>query len=283
MLKSDYIIRAMSRKEVDIAIDWAAAEGWNPGLHDANPFYAADPTGFLCGCLGDEVISTLSVVKYGTSFGFFGFYIVKPEYRGNGYGLRIWKAGTEALRGRTLGLDGVAAQQENYSKIGFSLAYRSIRHQGSGGGPVPTPDGIVPLSTLPFEDLCKYDRPFFPESRPAFLKSWIAQPKTAALGLVRNGRLAGYAVVRPCRSGYKIGPLYADNVEFAERLFVAIKAKVPDGAPMFLDTPEANPAAVALAQRHRMAVSFQTVRMYAGKSPVLPLDRLFGVTSFELG
>ncbi|HLA33082.1 MAG TPA: GNAT family N-acetyltransferase, partial [Pseudomonas sp.] len=31
----------MTRAEVDLAIDWAAAEGWNPGLHDADCFYAA--------------------------------------------------------------------------------------------------------------------------------------------------------------------------------------------------------------------------------------------------
>lgn len=283
MQKREYTIRVMSRKEVDIAVDWAAAEGWNPGLHDANPFYAADPTGFLCGCLGDEIIATVSAVKHGTTFGFFGFYIVRPEYRRQGYGLQLWKAGTETLRGRVLGLDGVAAQQANYSKIGYELAYRSIRHQGTGGGKPSATDGIVPLSTVPFEDLCSYDRPFFPEPRPAFLKSWIAQPQTTAMGLVQNGRLAGYSVVRPCRSGFKIGPLYANSSESAERLFLATKAAVPEGAPIFLDTPEANPAAVALAQRHQMTVSFQTVRMYVGKRPELPLDRLFGVTSFELG
>jgi hypothetical protein len=283
MQKKAYTIRVMSRKEVDLAVEWAGAEGWNPGLHDANPFYAADPSGFLCGCLGDELIATVSVVKYGASFGFFGFYIVKPEYRHQGFGLKLWMAGTETLRGRVLGLDGVAAQQANYSKIGYQLAYRSIRHQGTGGGPAPATKDIVPLATVPFEALCAYDRPFFPEPRPAFLKSWISQPQTTALGLVQNGRLAGYAAVRPCRSGYKIGPLYADNAGLAEQLFLTLKAAVPERVPIFLDTPEANPAAVALAQRHHMTVSFETVRMYQGQHPMLPLERLYGVTSFELG
>ena len=41
----------MSRQELDLAVDWAAAEGWNPGLHDANCFYAIDPNGFLIGLL----------------------------------------------------------------------------------------------------------------------------------------------------------------------------------------------------------------------------------------
>ena len=35
----------MSRAEVDLAIDWAAGEGWNPGRHDADCFHGADPGG----------------------------------------------------------------------------------------------------------------------------------------------------------------------------------------------------------------------------------------------
>mgnify|MGYP003581476289 CR=1 FL=1 len=79
MHTSSYTIRTMTREEVDIAIDWAAAEAWNPGFYDADCFYAADPNGFLIGLLGDEPIATISVVRYGDSFGFLGFYIVKPE------------------------------------------------------------------------------------------------------------------------------------------------------------------------------------------------------------
>ncbi len=40
----DFVVRRMTRSEVDLALDWAAAEGWNPGVHDAESFYAADPT-----------------------------------------------------------------------------------------------------------------------------------------------------------------------------------------------------------------------------------------------
>jgi ribosomal protein S18 acetylase RimI-like enzyme len=109
---------------MDIAIDWAAAEGWNPGLYDADCFRAADPDGFLVGLLGDEPVATISVVKYGDSFGFLGFYIVKPAYRGQGYGRQIWDAGLAYLKGRTVGLDGVLAQQGNYQMM---VAFETAR------------------------------------------------------------------------------------------------------------------------------------------------------------
>ena len=134
MQERNYTIRVMTRQEVDIAIDWAAAEGWNPGLYDADCFTAADPNGFLIGVLGDEPIAAVSAVRYGDSFGFLGFYLVKPEYRGRGYGFRIGNAGLAHLGGRTIGLDGVVAQQDNYRKSGFIVAHRNIRYQGTGGG-----------------------------------------------------------------------------------------------------------------------------------------------------
>ena len=283
MQTGDYTIRTMRRQEVDLAIDWAAAEGWNPGLYDANCFYAADPGGFLVGVLGDEPVATISAVQYGGSFGFAGFYIVKPGFRGRGYGMQIWNAALARLAGRMIGLDGVVDQQLNYRKSGFVLAYRNIRYQGTGGGCFPGGAEIVPLSTRPLDEVCAYDRPFFPDNREQFLKGWIRQPRSTALGILRNHTLAGYGVLRACRTGYKIGPLFADSPELAERLFLALKAQAPEGDPIFLDTPEVNAAAVDLAKRHNMAAAFETARMYAGTAPELPFHRLFGVTTFELG
>jgi hypothetical protein len=72
------VIRTMSRTELDLGIDWAAAEGWNPGLHDADAFHAADPQGYLVGLVGDEPIGMIAAVRYGAGFGFIGFYIVRP-------------------------------------------------------------------------------------------------------------------------------------------------------------------------------------------------------------
>lgn len=283
MTVQNYIIRTMRSDEIGIAIDWAASEGWNPGLHDADNFAVADPNGFLVGELDNEPIATISVVKYGESFGFLGFYIVKPEYRGKGYGLQIWNAGLKCLKGRNIGLDGVVAQQLNYQKSGFKLAYRNIRYEGYRTSNSLEQSGIVKLSTLPFEMVDSYDRHLFPENRSKFIKSWINQPESCALGLTRNGKLAGYGVVRKCRNGYKIGPLMADNVEIADSLFIALTANINSTEPIYLDIPEVNRNAVALAERYNMKVVFETARMYTDGNPEIPLNKIFGVTSFELG
>ena len=69
---------------MDFAIELAAAEGWNPGIHDANCFYCTDPDGFFIGLLNGRIIGCISAVSYDGVFGFLGLYIIVPEYRGRG-------------------------------------------------------------------------------------------------------------------------------------------------------------------------------------------------------
>ena len=284
MISDNYKIRVMSRDEIDIAVDWANIEGWNPGLYDADSFYQADKQGFLIGLLDDEPIATISAVRYGKSFGFLGFYIVKNSYRGQGYGWKIWNAALEHLSGRNIGLDGVVAQQNNYQKSGFKLAYRNIRYQGiSQRLPINPNSEVIDFSGLPFEMINRYDQKFFPEDRTSFLKSWINQPENRVMGVVKNENLLGYGMIRPCQSGYKIGPLFAENAEVAESIFLALQSSITLGETFYLDIPEINPSAKALVSKYNLNMVFETARMYNQNVPDLSMHKIFGVTSFELG
>lgn len=284
MQERRFTIRTMTRSELDMAVEWAASEGWNPGLHDADCFYAADPEGFLVGCLGDEPVACVSSVKYGSAYAFLGFYIVKPEYRDRRFGYYIGRAAVDRVAGRVLGLDGVVAQQKHYvATFGFAYAHRNMRYEGVAGGAFPVDEGLVDLRSVPLDALAAYDRQLFPEERDAFLGCWISQPEGIPFGLIRQGRFAGYGVARRCRIGYKIGPLFADMPADAGTLFSALSATVPAGEPLFLDIPQVNPAAVELAERNGMRFVFETARMYKGPAPALPLERIFGITTFELG
>jgi hypothetical protein len=82
--------------------------------------------------------------------------------------------------------------------------------------------------------------------------------------------------------GRKIGPLVADDRATAEIVLSALLSGV-GGGQIFLDVPGINRDAVALAQDIGLAPVFETARMYTGAIPPLRLERIFGVTSFELG
>ena len=212
----------------------SAAEGWNPGLNDADCFHTADPTGFLMGYLGDEPIASISVVRYSSAFGFLGFYIVRPDQRGRGFGFRLWQAGMGYLEGCTVGLDGVVAQQGNYARSGFVLAHRNVRYGGGLRVEAPHDERLKPVSPGLLEAVLAYDRSFFAGPREAFLRCWLRPDARAAIAFVEDGTIKGYGVIRACRSGHKIGPLFADGECEADLLFQALAARAR-GASVFLD------------------------------------------------
>lgn len=272
-----------SADDVQRMAKWAADEGWNPGNTDAHAFFAADPGAFLIGRLAGEPVTCISVVKYGKGFGFLGFYIARPAARGKGYGLQTWNAGMTRLAGRNIGLDGVVAQQANYRASGFRNAWNNIRFEGTPPD-AATPAGVVLADArgVPFDRLAAYDRRFFPETRDSFLACWISLPERAAMVALRDGRIAGFAVMRACQAAARIGPLFADSPDVAAALVSGL-ARQTGATSVAIDVPDINRPAVALVEQAGLKPSFETARMYTGGSPDIELAGLFGVTSLELG
>ena len=276
-------IRAATRGEVDLLIDWAAAEGWNPGRGDAAAFYAADPKGFIIGLLDGEPVGGVSVVASSHDYGFLGLYIVREAWRGKGLGMQLWRHGMARLGARVVGLDGVLARQGDYARSGFVLAHRNIRFGGRLASPVRLSPRVRAVAPRDADAIAAYDAPLYGTPRRAFLETWLA-PADGRRACVLEGKagIEGYTVARQCREGWKIGPLFADTPAAAEALLDACAPGIADGQ-VFIDAPEPNTATLAMLRRRGFKPEFETVRMYKGPAPPLPLDRIFGITTFELG
>lgn len=142
------------------------------------------------------------------------------------------------------------------------------------GAPPPGGMGFVDLSAPPFAAVDNYDRPYSPELRPRFLEYWIGQPGCSALGIMHDGELAVPATRSArCMRQPGTGRLPLPGTE----------SGADPAAPAFLDIPKVNEAAMALAGRHTMRISFETAMMYTGKAPDIPLKCRYGVASFEVG
>ena len=140
---------------------------------------------------------------------------------------------------------------------------------------------MVDVRELPLETLVAYDGRLFPGDRSAFLTAWLAMPDALSLAVLEGDQLIGWALRRSCLEGHKVGPLFANDPEVANDLLCALAADV--AGPLYLDIPDPNASGRALAARHGMTPVFTTVRMYDGPPPVLDLERIFGVTTLELG
>jgi len=276
-----YVIRNMKPEEMDIAVSLAAEEGWNPGNNDGTVFYNTDPNGFFVGELDGEIIACKSAVRYADKFGFMGFYIVKKGYRGKNYGLQLWKHAFNRLKDISSGMDGVVEQQANYAKSGYALAYRQLRYEGKNITAKAT-NKLTDLKDISIEEIIDYDTSIFPAPRPLFLRLWLSQPNIFVKISMGKNRINGYGVIRPCQVGYKIGPLFADNGSIAENIFLSL-AEFASGKEIYLDIPEINTLAIGLTKKYNMRYAFETARMYNNGRPKDTPEKVFGVTTFELG
>lgn len=282
-MPEDRRIANLSLDQLSTVLEWAQAEGWNPGLHDAQAFFAADPWGFFGLFVDGQLTASASVVRYDDSFAFGGCYICRPQRRGEGLGSQVAAEALGHAGGATIGLDGVLEREGTYRRMGFVSAQRNVRY---GGRPRQIPaasGGVVTLGRHHVDQVVDYERraQVFEAPRRAFLEHWLSGPDAVALG-VGDDQLCGYGVIRRCHLGSKIGPLFAAGPTEAHRLCAALVHRADPG-PVFLDVPASNPAAIALAVELGLEPTFETVRMYRGPRPPLAIERIFGITSFELG
>lgn len=271
--------RTATLGDVSMMLDWAATEGWNPGHDDAEAFYSADPEGFFIAEVQNKPVAAISVVNHSDTYAFLGLYLCLPEFRGQGIGFSLWNHALDHAGDRTVGLDGVPAQEANYAKSGFKLASRTARWTGR----LSIDDTHFTLAgPNEFAELARMDRAATGVHRDHFLKTWIENGPTRKTIVMNDGDgITGFATARLCREGCKIGPIIAANTDDAFRLAGQAAAAVKESY-VTIDIPdEAAPFAQALRQ-NGLSQNFGTARMFRGNAPVAGTD-LKAVATLELG
>ncbi|MEV5594472.1 GNAT family N-acetyltransferase [Streptomyces sp. NPDC052496] len=279
----EFTVRPATLEEWREVARWAADEGWNPGLVDTDCFHATDPDGFFIGLLDGRLVSSVSVVNYSPEYAFLGYYLVHPDFRGRGLGLATWRAAVPHAGDRTIGLDAVPEQEATYRRSGFRTAYRTTRYRGRPVRPGTPAVPVVPVTAGHLDELAAYDRQCFPAGRRAFLSRWLTAAGHHAYAQIRDGRVAGYGVLRPARDGYRLGPLFADTSRGAEALFDALTAHLGPDDTVHVDIPDPHHSARSLALSRGLAPDSHTLRMYTGPAPAVRPERGYAVTSLELG
>ena len=116
-------------------------------------------------------------VNHDCNFAFLGLYLCKPEHRGHGHGIDIWRAGIAHAGARTIGLDGVLDQQANYARSGFQSYCRIIRYAGRIT-PVAGIARIRPASTGDLKTLIAHDAKACGMNRTEFAAQWFTAAPT---------------------------------------------------------------------------------------------------------
>lgn len=304
--------RVATSDEVSLLLSWAQNEGWNPGLHDTDLFYETDQSGFFVTLLDETPVAGISVVKLNLEHAFLGLYLCKPEHRGKGYGMQTWSTAIKSVGTRSIGLDGVVAQQSNYLREHFVYSHRNVRfagtlsdtqgsdkqgsdnqvsdnprsdsiHSGSEYKVLDTTLTIVDASHVHLNALVLYDADVGGIKRDDFYRAWLTScdSRQTFIALVGD-HIAGIIGIRQCVDGYKVGPWIADDQTIAQALF----SKIPEhigNETLMVDVPDSNQIAMHMMKQLNLSPVFETARMYRGQPPVINTEKLFGVATLELG
>ncbi len=272
--------REMMRDELDVVLGWARAEGWNPGLDDAEAFYSADPNGFFLAEDDGEPVAAISVVNHSDEFAFLGLYICRPTHRGRGIGYDLWQHSLTHAGNRTVGLDGVPDQQDNYVKSGFIHAGATTRYSGKITGSAH--DRIREAAKADIPGLIALEARASGLHKPAFLSAWFRNSGHRMTFLLEGDRrqVGGIATVRTCQSGAKVGPLVASDRSNA--LALLHHAATEFGEDLIIDVPSTSPELERICRAKGLSPGFHTARMYRGSARIPSAD-FYAVATLELG
>ncbi len=276
-------IRPLTANEVQIMFQWVYQEGWNPGLNDHVTFHKMAPKGLLGLFIREELIATAGVFLHNSHQAFFGLYIVKPAFRGQGFGLQLTRHRLHMAGQRNIGLDGVIAQIHAYRKAGFRLSSHSIRFElPSHSEPYAPGKTVLDIQSVPGSALKKYIQPMMPDEKPLYFPEWFYQKNAVGLLSIDNQRITGCLLMRPCHKGHKVGPLFADSQKIAMEL-IQTAFSYSQGSPVYLDVSDNNQLALNLVGKFDAREVFETVRMYKGYKPETDDNRIYGICSMEAG
>lgn len=286
MITEDFRILKTDMNGLRQLASMAESEGWNPGIDDYVIYYNTDPDAFYGVYKDDLMIGGGSIVSYNGVFGFMGFFIIKPEFRSSGIGTKLWYFRRDMLLSRlkkdaAIGMDGVVNMQPFYTKGGFKLAFRDERYEMEGR-PFETDPNVRPVSQADISNIIAYDSDCFGVNRENFIRPWLQRNTAISFKYEQNGNLLGFAVIRQAARGKRIGPLFADNITVAEELLKSCLHSAA-GENVYIDMLVTDNNKPELAKKYGGLFVFECGRMYYGKPPKMALEKVFGITTLELG
>ena len=294
-MNATFRIRTVEQTDVPLINDWARREGFAPGAGDVGIYRQTDRQGIWTACLGGEPVGCIAGVRYNHAYGFIGLYIVCPQQRGHGYGVKLWQKALEHLHDvNCIGLEAAENRINDYSHWGFQPASITTRwqlHSPRQLNPKTTstiPEGLKLIhgDDIPEPKIQIYDADRELNPRPHFLSDWLHHPAghvAALLDMKQNCH--GFARIRPCLltkdAGWRIGPLLADSPELAELLIMNL-LETRNGV-VIIDSPGGNALASPLLYKLGFRPAGRTLRMYRGVMPSRKLDEVYGLACLELG
>ena len=214
--------RQMRMDDIAAGMRLCRAANWNQLERDWQLFLQLNPVGCRVAIENEEVIGTVTTLRYENLFGWIGMVLVDPSHRRRGIGMQLLQQGMDALGTElTNKLDATPAGREVYLKFDFQDEYTLSRMLARVAPTVSTNVAAQPLEATQLGKVHAYDLAVFGADRSALLNwQWEGAPQYA-FGYMENENLKGYCLGRKGFNYEQIGPVVADALPIAKDLLTA--------------------------------------------------------------
>ncbi|KXJ10878.1 Uncharacterized protein F36G3.2 [Exaiptasia diaphana] len=212
-----------------------AALKWKPGLEDLECYLSLDDPGVYVAKLDGVPIGSVCFYKYSSTYYSFGIFIVKKEYQGKGYGMKLFNtAMSEVDWSQIVSAYSVPEMVNKYARYGFEFRWMCKGYDVNISKALEiltamtfNPDlSVKNINEVDQEVLLRYDTAVFGYQRNNFILKWLhAKGRHAKVVVTDEGAIVGYVAARVLyvnEEGYRVGPLFADSTEVAQVLLKAL-------------------------------------------------------------
>ncbi|WP_276256434.1 GNAT family N-acetyltransferase [Halomontanus rarus] len=283
-------LRSLTADDLEDAMELSTQAGWNQIDADWERFLARCPEGCFAGTVDGDLVATTTVSTYGDDVSWIGMVLVDEAHRSQGYGSRMFERGLEYARehgGDIVGLDATHLGEPIYQKYGFEGVTTVYRWQGSVDEPTDTDDRerdgrVEPLTAQDLDAVCEFDQSHVETDRSDLLRTLVAESDVRGFYSRGSNGIDGYAVVRPGRRNWQIGPVVTADPSATESLLRNISTSF-DGRDVIVDAPDRDAVSSSL-DAIGLSRERELVRMtYPEPEPALLTDSVRAFVDFAFG
>ncbi|KAK3585403.1 hypothetical protein CHS0354_020115 [Potamilus streckersoni] len=280
----------MRRSDIQSLYELTSESGRNIEKSCLECVFDTDPSRLLVVVKDDgKVIGHNGALAHGQRIASAGLNILRVDYRGLGIGRESTLRLNDLLADMNVGGNAVYDNMAFYRQFGFNIKSYTFQINHGPINPdfakaVPS-EGyeIIPLLDVKFDDLLDYDSELHSVSRHRFIRNWTGHTSARTYVALKNGRICGYAVLRPAYVGYKMYPIYADEPNIAKALFCRLVSYIPKGQDVIFTQPVQNEAANEFVAANKFQTQLTMTRIYNKWNIPLDIRRVYSVASTEFG
>ena len=259
----------LTAADAEGALPLSAEAGWNQTAADW-AFMLREGRGIGVRDGAGRWVGSALALPLGERLSWIGMVLVAKHARRRGIGTRLLRRTIDEVRdaGRIAGLDATELGRPVYLPLGFRDLYTVSRLRlGAPAPSEPAPAGctIRPLVAADLPGIVAFDRPRSGMQRSHVLAYLLQQAAEPAFVAEVDGGIAGYALGRPGRIAFQVGPVVADREDVAIALVSYAVAHL-DG-PAMIDVPDAHADLRAWLDRHGAVRERGFTRMTLGAPP----------------